>query len=92
MKAYHIYIVTNKVNSVIYIGVTSNLKRRIFEHKNKLIAGFSKKYNLTKLVYVAQFHDIFEAISYEKKLKKYSRSKKNTIIEEFNKNWNEIIL
>ncbi len=91
-KTYHLYIITNKINSVVYIGVTNNIQRRIYEHKNKLVDGFSKKYNLTKLVYTQEFGSIYEAITCEKKLKKYSRKKKNVLIEEVNKNWNEIEL
>lgn len=73
-KSFYIYILTNKTNNVLYIGVTNNLARRIFEHKNKLIEGFSKKYNLTKLVYFEQTDNIESAIKREKQLKNWHRN------------------
>ena len=66
---YYVYMITNKNNKVLYIGVTNDLRRRIYEHKNKLVEGFSSKYNLTKLVYYNETSDIKEAIAFEKKLK-----------------------
>jgi putative endonuclease len=72
-RQYTIYIITNKSNKVIYIGVTNNLKRRIFEHKNKLVEGFTKKYNLTKLVYYEATDDVESAIRREKQLKNWHR-------------------
>ncbi len=84
---YYIYIISNWNNKVIYIGVTNNLERRIFEHKNKLITGFSSKYNLNKLVYYEQFTDIREAVIREKELKKWRREKKNKLIEDMNPDW-----
>ena len=62
MKKYYVYILTNKYNAVLYTGVTSNLNRRIFEHKNKLVDGFTKKYNINKLIFVETFNSIEEAI------------------------------
>ena len=87
---YYIYIITNWNNEVLYIGMTNNLKRRIYEHKNKLIEGFSKKYNLTKLVYFEETNDVFSAITREKELKKWRREKKNTLIEMMNKDWKDL--
>jgi putative endonuclease len=72
-KQYTIYIITNKSNKVIYIGVTNNLERRIIEHKNKLVEGFTKKYNLTKLVYYEATDDVESAIRREKQLKNWHR-------------------
>ncbi len=72
-RQYTIYIITNKSNKVIYIGVTNNLERRIFEHKNKLVEGFTKKYNLTKLVYYEATDDVESAIRREKQLKNWHR-------------------
>jgi putative endonuclease len=72
-RQYYIYIITNKSNKVIYIGVTNNLERRIFEHKNKLVEGFTKKYNLTKLVYYEATDDVESAIRREKQLKNWHR-------------------
>jgi len=74
---YFIYIITNKKEGVLYIGVTNNLERRIFEHKNKLVDGFSKKYNLDKLVYFEFFSNINDAIKREKNLKKWKTSMEN---------------
>ena len=68
-KYSYVYIVTNKKHGTLYIGVTSNLIKRIWEHKNKFIEGFTKKYNCTSLVYYEQFSDISEAIKREKQLK-----------------------
>jgi putative endonuclease len=72
-RQYTIYIITNKSNKVIYIGVTNNLERRIIEHKNKLVEGFTKKYNLTKLVYYEATDDVESAIRREKQLKNWHR-------------------
>jgi len=66
---YYVYILTNKGNKVLYIGVTNNIERRIFEHKNKLIEGFTKKYNLTKVVYFEVTEDIHSALEREKTIK-----------------------
>ena len=74
---YFIYIITNKKEGVLYIGVTNNLERRIFEHKNKLVDGFSKKYNLDKLVYFEFFSNINDPIKREKNLKKWKTSMEN---------------
>ena len=84
---YYIYIVTNQKNNIFYIGVTNDLKRRIYEHKQKQIDGFTKKYNLNKLVYFETFKDISRAIEREKQLKKWSRIKKISLIEAQNPNW-----
>lgn len=70
---YYLYIITNKKDGVLYIGVTNNLERRIFEHKNKLIKGFSSRYNLNKLIYFEIFQSINEAIKREKNMKKWKR-------------------
>jgi putative endonuclease len=69
-KNCFVYILTNRDNEVMYIGVTNDLKRRLFEHKNKIFPGFTKKYNLNKLVYFELFYDISDAIRREKELKK----------------------
>jgi len=76
---------TNKSNNVLYTGVTNNLKRRIYEHKQKLINGFIKKYNVNKLVYYEVFDDIYNAIRREKQIKGGSRKKKLDLINSFNK-------
>lgn len=79
-------------NKVIYVGVTNNLERRAYEHKNKLVDGFTKKYNLTKLVYFEQFSKVEDAIAAEKKIKGWIRSKKNALIESINPNWDDLSL
>lgn len=81
---YYIYIITNKINSVLYIGVTSNLVKRIWEHKHKVVEGFSKKYNLHKLVYYELCNDIEQAIKREKQLKNWHRTWKDNLIKEKN--------
>lgn len=89
-KNYYVYILTNKCNSVLYVGITNNLIRRIFEHKHKVVKGFTKKYNLYKLVYLAEFNTPIEAIAYEKKIKGWKRSKKDSLITLNNPRWTEI--
>jgi len=90
MNEYYVYIITNKYNSVYYIGVTNNLERRIYEHKNKLIDGFSKKYNLTKLIYFEDYNDIDSAIRREKQLKNWHRDWKINLIKSSNPNLKEL--
>ena len=83
-KTYYVYIITNKLNSVLYIGITSNLVKRIWEHKNKVVDGFSNKYNLNKLVYYEICNDIEQAIKREKQLKNWHRTWKDNLIKEKN--------
>ncbi len=83
-------MMTNKNNTVIYTGVTSSLIKRAYEHKNKLVDGFSKKYNLTKLVYYEVFEDIISAIAREKQIKAGSRQKKISLVESNNKKWDDL--
>ena len=78
---YSVYIMTNKVNSVLYVGVTNNLTRRVYEHKHKLIKGFTSKYNIDKLVYFERFNSPSEAIKAEKKIKGWVRRRKIELIE-----------
>ena len=87
---YFVYILSNAHNNVLYTGITNDLERRCIEHKKKLIKGFTHKYNIDKLVYFEIFSDVEEAISREKQIKGYSRNKKIALIEEFNKDWNEL--
>ncbi len=84
---YYIYLMTNKYNTVLYTGVTNDLIRRIYEHKEKLIAGFTKKYNINKLVYYEIFADINSAIAREKQIKAGSRQKKIDLINSINPQW-----
>ncbi|MBQ1795189.1 MAG: GIY-YIG nuclease family protein [Treponema sp.] len=81
MQIYYVYILSNFTNSTLYIGVTNDLKRRIYEHKNKLISGFSSKYNVNKLVYFEETTDIKSAIQREKNLKKWKREWKDELIK-----------
>ncbi len=71
----------------MYIGMTSDLKKRIYQHKNKILSGFTKKYNVTKLVYFETFEDPLSAIAREKELKKWRRAKKNALVESLNPEW-----
>ena len=89
-KQGFVYILTNKNNTTLYIGVTSNLIKRIYEHKNKLIDGFTKKYNLNKLVYFEPLDNITAAIEREKQLKNWHRNWKINLITEFNKEWKDL--
>ena len=89
-KTFYIYIMTNKKNGTLYIGVTNNLFRRICEHKNKLFDGFTKKYNLDKLVYYEVYDDINIAITREKQLKAGSRIRKIQLINNFNRDWKDL--
>jgi putative endonuclease len=90
MKQYFVYILTNKMNKVLYIGVTNDLERRMYEHKNKMINGFTKKYNLTKLVYFDETADIESAIEREKQLKNWHRDWKIKLVNEFNPGWKDL--
>ena len=87
MKDYFVYILTNTANTVLYIGVTNDLARRVYEHKNGMLEGFTKKYNVHKLVYFEQTTDIYSAITREKQLKKWSRAKKESLINSKNPDW-----
>lgn len=90
MKQYYLYIITNYTNSVLYIGITKDLRRRIYQHKNKVMPGFSSKYNINKLVYFEMGSDIESIILREKQLKSGSRLKKISLITKFNPNWNDL--
>ncbi|AOW76496.1 GIY-YIG nuclease [Colwellia sp. PAMC 20917] len=87
MKQPHIYIMTNIKNTTLYIGVTSQLVQRVYQHKSKLTLGFTNKYNLNKLVYFESFETMYEAITREKQLKNWRRAWKKNLIEQINPNW-----
>ena len=87
---YFVYILANWNDSVLYIGVTSNLPRRLHQHKSGFVDGFTKKYNVHKLVYFEQANNVYSAISREKQLKKWSRSKKNSLICTLNPEWKDL--
>ena len=89
-QQYYIYMMTNKNNTVIYTGITNNLKRRIYEHKEKLVEGFTRKYNITKLLYYEIFRSVEEAILREKQIKAGSRAKKIVFIDSMNPDWKDL--
>ncbi len=89
-KQYYVYIMTNKNNTVFYTGVTNDLKKRVFEHKKKLTDGFTKKYNIDKLMYYEIFDDVYNAISREKQIKAGSRHRKMMLIDNKNKQWKDL--
>lgn len=89
-KLYYVYILTNITNRVLYVGVTNNLVTRVYQHKQKLVKGFSQRYNLNKLVYFEQYADVKEAIKREKQLKGGSRETKLSLIESTNPTFQDL--
>ncbi len=89
-KQYYVYIMTNKNNTVLYTGVTNDLKKRVYQHKEKLKVGFTCKYNVSKLVYYQIAQSAFTAISREKQIKGGSRAKKIALIDGLNPDWNDL--
>ena len=87
---YYVYILANRTNVALYIGVTNDLKRRVYEHKQKLAKGFSEKYDIDKLVYYEIFDDPENAIIREKRLKGGSRARKNRLVESLNPRWRDL--
>ena len=87
---YFVYILSNWNDSVLYIGVTGNLPRRLYEHRNHLVDGFSSKYNTEKLVYFEETNDVYGAIAREKQLKGWTRKKKNDLIMKVNPEWKDL--
>ena len=87
---YYIYILTNTHNTTLYVGVTSNLLKRIYQHKHKVVDGFTKKYNLCKLVYFEEFSSIEEAIKREKYLKGKTRRYKDSLVNSLNPGWSDL--
>nr|WP_042247397.1 GIY-YIG nuclease family protein [Jejuia pallidilutea] len=90
MHKSYVYFMTNKNNTVIYIGVTSNLTKRVYQHKTKEFKGFTAKYNCEKLVYFEEYSDISDAISREKQLKAGNRKRKEALINKDNPDWNDL--
>jgi putative endonuclease len=88
-KAYYVYILSNR-SRTLYVGVTNNLERRISEHRQKQIAGFTAKYNITQLVYYEDYSDIHDAIAREKQIKGWLRSKKIALIQSANPHWKDL--
>ena len=91
MKSYYVYTMTNK-SRTLYTGVTNNLERRVYEHKNKIVPGFTSKYNITKLVHYEETNDVQVALAREKQIKGWLRSKKIALIESENPEWKDISL
>ena len=88
---YYVYIMTNKTNTVLYTGVTNDLIRRVYEHKNKMFPNsFTSRYNINKLVYYAETTSIYSAIQREKQIKAGSRQKKIDLINDFNPTWKDL--
>ena len=87
MNSYYVYILTNWNDQVMYIGVTNDLERRLYEHKNHLVDGFTKKYHVDKLVYYEMTGDVRAAIAREKQLKGWTRAKKNALVRTLNPDW-----
>jgi len=87
---YYVYMLTNWNNKVLYTGITNNLERRLYEHKNKLVEGFTTKYNVNKLVYYDYTSDVSSAIAREKEIKGWTRQKKNDLIESVNPEWEDL--
>ena len=87
---YYVYILTNKANTVLYIGVTSDIEQRVWQHKQKVFQGFTSKYNCDKLVYFEEFQWIHDAIAREKQLKAGSRQKKIDLIVKENLSWRDL--
>ena len=90
MTQYYIYIITGKNNTVLYTGVTRNLKKRVYEHRTKLVEGFTKRYDLTKLVYYEVLNDPQEAIKREKQIKAGNRARKLNLVKGFNPSWADL--
>jgi putative endonuclease len=90
LHLYYVYILTNARHNVLYTGLTNDLERRCYEHKMKKIKGFTQKYNVDKLIYYERFEYIELAIAREKQIKGYSRIKKSALIDQYNKEWNEL--
>jgi putative endonuclease len=89
-RSFYVYILASRIGGTLYIGVTNDLIRRIAEHRLKLTKGFTKKYDVFKLVYFEQFDDAENAIRREKRLKKWNRAWKVRLIEELNPNWDDL--
>ena len=87
---YYVYILTNDTNNVLYTGVTNDLVRRVYEHKNKLIPGFTSKYKVNKLIYYDSTNEAMSAIEREKQIKGWTRKKKINLIDNFNPNWTDL--
>jgi len=89
-RQYYVYILANKTNVALYVGVTNDLKRRVYQHKHRLVRGFAARYDIDKLVYYEVFDDAENAIIREKRLKGGSRARKNRLVESMNPQWRDL--
>ena len=89
-KTYYVYLLINWNNKVLYIGVTNNLRYRLHQHKERLVKGFTEKYNINKLVYFEETNDVYLAITREKEIKHWRREKKNKLVESTNSQWKDL--
>jgi len=87
---YYVYLLTNGNNKVMYVGMTNDLARRIYEHKTKAVKGFTEKYNVNRLVYFEETPDVHAAIAREKEIKKWRREKKNALVTQTNPEWHDL--
>jgi len=89
MRRYYVYIMTNR-SGMLYTGMTNDLKRRVYEHKHKLVPGFTRKYNITRLIYYEETPDVRAAIAREKQIKGWLRAKKIALVESVNPEWKDL--
>ena len=87
---YYVYLLTNRNNKVMYVGMTNDLRRRVYQHKRKLVPGFTQRYNVDKLVYYESTHDVHAAITREKEIKKWRREKKDSLVNAMNPEWKDL--
>ena len=90
-RGYWVYILASRIGGTLYVGITNDLVRRVFEHRSGLVEGFTKRYQVSRLVYFEQFDDPYNAIEREKRLKRWRRSWKITLIEAANPNWDDLL-
>jgi len=89
-NSYFVYLLSNWNNRVLYIGITNDLARRLYEHQNKLVPGFTEKYNVSKLVYFEETSDVYSALAREKEIKKWRRQKKDALVASVNPGWKDL--
>jgi putative endonuclease len=89
-KQYYVYLLASRIGGTLYIGVTNNLVRRVYQHREKIVEGFTKQYDVTRLVYYEVHSDVEAAITREKQMKKWNRAWKVRLIEEDNPNWDDL--
>ena len=89
-KQYYVYILTNHTNVAVYTGMTSDLKKRVYQHREKMVEGFTKRYDIDKLVYFEVFDDVRSAIHREKQIKDTSRARKNSLVDRTNPAWRDL--